>query len=53
MELPDEKKLPKSRADGEHGKTKLPDETQLNTRCSGDPNTSGDLPTISSGGAGK
>ena len=52
-ELLDEKKLPESRADGKHGETELPDETQPNMWCSGDPNTSGDLPTISPGGAGK
>jgi len=52
-EMSDEKEHPKSRADGKHGETELHDETHPNTRCSGDPNTSGDLPTISSGGAGK
>ena len=35
----DEKELPKLHADEAHGETEMPDETQLNTRCSGDPNT--------------
>jgi hypothetical protein len=39
MELSDEKELPELHdADGAHGETEMPDETEPNTRCIRDPN---------------